>query len=109
MAQNRLYENCKVLCKRKGIAFADFEKNTLNRQAGYLSRKNSMTADELLRAANVLEVGMGALMTHDFKKEYEMIDTLDELRDNIHVLKQMMDKDDLMKVIIKSMNGEVED
>lgn len=106
---NRLYENCKALCKKKGISFMEFERTVLYRQPGYLSRGKTLTADELLRAADYLEVGMGALMTYDFKKEMEMLNTLQELKDNVYVLMQSMSKDDIVQAVIKAVNGEVDD
>ena len=98
----KVYENIKAICKYRDIRIQDVEKEIFRNQ-GYLSRGN-ITAEELLKISQILDVSMDSLMTKDYDREISVMNILMLVRINVKTLKDFLAKDECMKELIKVLN-----
>ena len=101
----QLYMNVKALCKANGMKIAYVE-NEICVTPGYLSRAKGISLNALLKIANIFEVSVDELLTGNFSHEFEIKESVEELKTAVKKARQYFNEDGIMNVITPLLHEE---
>lgn len=99
----KIYQNIRALCRINAYQIGDVEKD-IGKYPGYFSRCRNISAEDMVSVAKRFEITVDDLICQDYGQELVKLECQDEIYASIARMKDLMSKDDAMKLIINAMN-----
>lgn len=99
----KVCQNIKALCRINAYQIGNVEKS-IGRSPGYFSRCKNISVEDMILIAKKFEISVDDLIRNNYGQELVKLECQDEIYASIARMKDLMSKDDAMKLIINAMN-----